>query len=994
MSVPSVLDYARSHGLALDHTAEDLFDALPCSPLVMSEDEAELPEPDFSLFANELLEPKLQISQKGGILLAESIRDPPVVIDWDHFLPDRHRVRKLKIEEPVLVGDHQTDFLRFKRLAASQRNADQYLETCSLISSTSDHDLEKEWDDIQSGNAVRRVENELADERCHTTKEALIHLSCLLKNNLTDETKDEILKGFFPSCEVRSDARRCLVLFDSRQRPRERSVTPTLVQEEHSPEPYVPSSPDLDFPLRSDEHVDLDNLLRQVEREMQETDQIHSDRASDLSPEKFAATKHLLQAARTRPDVKNIYAETIYLSDAGTRQARKRLNRLEFDAPIVSSSSLIERTSEDTTITSSLHSTGSSPLSQQQQEFHSNNPIAPPRADSPDVDDPLYLSLTNGKAESPYSGSLDGLLPCSGFRAVEDEFDNILDQDLPEEFLRLAEVARYEVDAMLEEDKTFAAERLWKHPVPQLDGILISAPWSDHQDNFLASKLDEMSLVPSDEVDSQKDEQLNWQPIPLHLMKLGLDDEIEDNGQLHKWLEPPKTVTKSEQLIYKKPGLRLLDAEEESDDELEEDSDLLTEMRMPPQATVPAKRLEHGFDPQFNLVIKKTCMPRVEDLDRLRPQSSSTSSLGGFSISSALDTFLDLRGGKFKRVAVPESASGTKLELAEDPIEQTQSDENDCVDSRCILASKPLPIPTDSTSGTMKVPRTAEQEIYQDATEDQPQLMKLDRCRTVVIETAILQSYASVVNFLETFGGDRLNIVYGEMNKIGRDHCGSAAPDMILNPMTALILTNVQALSQKSLPGQAAAGQNTVRSRVRNLAQDYHRVLVVITTPNPNPDSASLQAQVDAMATFTGYCASLCGEHTLAVTPTWVISRPDVRTIDEALNKTLWNLICRYAFPETDPTMGAQHVVDAVALTNEESHWEQFLRRAGLNPMAAQIVLGSLRRRGTSEGEHAQGWGLRELVRMLPGERRAMLTEALGSKMTERLDLVLDREWR
>ncbi|ETI20770.1 hypothetical protein G647_07112 [Cladophialophora carrionii CBS 160.54] len=941
MSAPSVLDYARSHGLALDHTAEDLSNSLPCPPLVMFEDEAELPEPDFSLFANELLEPKLQISQKGGILLAESIRDPPVVIDWDHFLPDRHRVRKLKIEEPVLVGDHQADFLRFQRETASHRNADQYLETCSLISSTSDQDLEKEWDDIQSGNAARRVENELADERCHTTKEALIHLSCLLKNNLTDETKDEIIKGFFPSCE----------------KPRARSVTPTLVQEEHSPEPYVPSSPDLDFPLRSDEDVDLDNLLRQVEREMQETDQILSDRASDPSPQKLAATKHLLQAARTRPDVKNIYAETIFLSDAGTRQARKGPNSFGFDVPIVSSSSPIERTSDDTTITSPLHSTDPSPLSQQEQGFHASNTIAPLPADNPERDGPLHLSLTS-------------------------------------EFLRLAEVARHEVAAMLEENKTFAAERLWKHPVPQLDDILIRAPWSDHQDNFLASKLDETTLVPFDEADSQKNEQLNWQPIPSHLMKLGLDDEIEDNGQLHKWLEPPKTVTKSEQLIYKEPGLRLLDTEDESDDELEEDSDLLTEMRMPPQATVPAKRLEHGFDPKFNLVIKKTCIPRVEDLDRLRPESSSTSSLGGFSISSALDTFLDLRGGKFKRVAVPESASGTKLELAEDPIQQTQSDENECVDSRCISASKRLPIPTDSTSGTVKVQPTAEQEVCQDATEDQPQLMKLDRCRTVVIETAILQSYASVVNFLETFGGDRLNIVYRDLNKIGRDHCVSAAPDMILNPTTALILTNLQALSQKGLPGQAAAGQNTVRSRVRNLVKEYHRVLVAITTPNPNPDGASLQAQVDAMATFTGFCASLCGEDTLAVTPLWVIPRPAARTIDEALNKMLWNLICRYAFPETDPTMGAQHVVDAVALTNEESPWEQFLRRAGLNPMAAQVVLESLRRQGTSEGEHARGWSLRELVQMLPEERRAMLTETLGSKMTERLDLVLDREWR
>ncbi|EXJ55221.1 hypothetical protein A1O7_08147 [Cladophialophora yegresii CBS 114405] len=945
----------------------------------MTRDEAGLPEPDFSLFADELLEPKLQISQKGGILLAESIRDPQSVIDWNHILPARHRVRKLKIEEPVLVGDHQTDVLRFYREVASHRNADQFLETCSLTTSTSDQDLEKEWDDIQSGNAARRVEKELADERCHTTKEAQIHLSCLLKNQVTEKSKDEILTSLFPSC----------------QRPRARSVTPVLMQEEDSPEPYVPSSPDLDFPLRSDEHVDLENLLLQIERDMQETDQIHSDRASNISPEKLAASKQLLEAARTKPEVKDTYTETVFPSGAGSRQARKRSNSLELDVPVVSSSSHLEQTSDDTTITPSPHPTDPSPSSQLEQGFHADNTIAPPPADILDMDNPLHPSWTNGTAESPYSDSLDGLLPCSGFNAVEDDLDDVLDRDLPEEFFRLAESARHEVDAMLEKDDTCAAERPSKHPVPQLDDVLISAPWNHRQDEFLVRKLDETRLIPTNKADGQQEEQLNWQPIPLHLMKLGLDDEIEDNGQLHKWLEPPKTVTKSEQLIYKKPGLRLLDMGDESDDELQEDSDLLTEMRKPPLVTIPAKRLEHGLDPKFNLVVKKTCMPRIEDLpDRLRPKSSSATSLGGFSISSALDTFLDLRAGKFKKVAVPQRASGAKLELAEDPIQQTQSEENDCVDALFHSASKILSIPTYSSPSSMGVPAIPDSDDYQHAEEDQPQLMTLEWCRAVVLETGSLQKYASVVNFLETHGGDRLNIVYRDMSRIGWEPCVSAALDMILSPTTALILTNLQALGQKSLPGQAAAGQNLVRSRVLKLAQEYHRVLVVITTPKPNPDGALMQAQVDAMATFTGFCASICSEDSHCVTPIWVNPGPDTRTTGEALNKMAWNLICRHAFPEADPSLGAEHLVDGATLTNEESPWEQFLRRAGLNPMAAQIVLALVRRKDRPEVNLSQQLGLRDLVRMPPEERRAMFTQILGSRMTERLNLVLDREWR
>ncbi|KIW63687.1 hypothetical protein PV04_08670 [Phialophora macrospora] len=978
MSLPSVLEYARAHGLALDRNAEDLLRSLSC-PLIVPEDEAELPEPDFSLFAQELLESRLQLSQKGGTLLAESIRDPCAVIDWSHFLPELHRVRTLKIEEPVLVGDHQTDVLRFRREASSHRNADQLLETCSLISTASEQGVEEEWDDIQSGKAARKVESELEEERCHTTKEALVHLSCLLKTNLTEESKDEILRGLFPSF----------------QKPRARSITPVLMQEEDSPVPYIPSSPNLNFPLRSDEEVDVDNLLLQIESEMQERDQIHSDRASNLSPEKFTATKQLLQAAQTRPDVDlgtDLCAETIFPSFAAGRQPRERLKTLDFDLPMLSSSSFFDPNSDDTADTSKPHTTDSSP-SQPERAFHPDHILAPPPCDVPDNETPVRLSLTNGEVERSHSTSLDENFPYTVLGAEDDELADVLDEDFPEELFRQGESARHDASATLEDDKITPRGGCWKYPVPQLAEVSISAPWENQQDDFLVCELDGMSVIPTDQAGRQKEERLNWQAIPLHLMKLGLKDEVEDNGKLHKWLEPPRTVTKSEQLIFKRPGLRLFDTDDDSVGEAEEDIDLLTEMRKLPPATVPAKRLEHESDSKFNLSVKKACTPRIDDLhERLRSKNGLATSLGGFSTSSALDTFLDLRGGRFKRVAAPQPPAGNELELVEDPIQQTQSEENDYVNTQIVSTSEPLDARIHSTAATIKVPPDLNQEILHGAGEEQAQLTRLEWCRTVVVETAILQRHGSLVNFLETHGNDRLNILYRDMSKIGRDNCVLASPDMILNARTALIFTNLQALSQKSLPGQSTSGQNIVRSRVLKLAQEYDRVLVVITTPSSN--GALLQAQVDAMTTFTGFCASVGSQDGTAVTPIWVTSRGDPRTTGEALNKRAWSLICRYAFPEADPSLSAQLVVNAVTLTNEESLWEQFLRRAGLNTMAAQIVLGTLRGLGVSGGNPGQDWGLRKLVWMLPEERRAAFTETLGSKMSERLNLVLDREWR
>ena len=208
-SAPSVLEYARFHNLAVDHTAEDLLDQLSQSALALTDHETDLPDLDFSSFADHLTEPKLQLSHQGGRLLAESVRAPHHVIDWDLLLPNQHRVRKLKIEEPVITGDHETDIRRIRQHALDDQNLDTILETCSMISSASDESFDDEWRDIESGDAIQKVGRELEDERCHTTKETLIYLSNTLRNNLTDEEKAAVFLDLLPQVKVSSNRAQC-----------------------------------------------------------------------------------------------------------------------------------------------------------------------------------------------------------------------------------------------------------------------------------------------------------------------------------------------------------------------------------------------------------------------------------------------------------------------------------------------------------------------------------------------------------------------------------------------------------------------------------------------------------------------------------------------------------------------------------------------------------------------------------------------------------------
>ncbi|KAJ9602738.1 hypothetical protein H2200_012932 [Cladophialophora chaetospira] len=968
MSAPSVLEYARSHGLAFDHTTENPFDRFSHLPLISSEDDVDLPDPDFSPFVDELSEPKLQLNRRAGTLLAESTRRPHHVISWDDLLPTPHRIRKLKIEEPLLAGDHETDVCRFRRHASSRWEAKHLLEEHNLI--RSEEDFDDEWNNIQSGKAVEQLERELENERCHTTKEALVCLSDVLKNPLTDESKAQILDSFLPPM----------------QKSRARSLTPNLMPEEQSPEPYIPSSPDLDFPFRSDQDVDFDNLLVQIDNEMKEADQICSDEVGGVSLNKV---KHILQEARTMPELKvdDDLANPIFATYPGHRQARKELENLKFDVPILSSSSsFIEELSDAMMRHWTTTPTTSSPT-KPKQPFALNS-LAQNII-------PNSEHQTDGESVEPVSGGIRSasvdVFPLPHFMEPEDdEFGDASDVDISEEIMRLTDTAGREVDVMLDKETVGVPEDCVKHSVPKLDKVSVRPPWRTQREDLLARIFDAISLISTSDADLQKEKNLNWQAIPNTLMRLGVIDRIEEDTMFHKWLQRPSGVTTSEQLISKKPGLRLLNMEDESDIELVEDIDLLVDMQEPITSAVPAKRCEDFLDTSFKVPAKKLCVPRADDTQVMGlSEDNSAAARGSFSTSDALETFLDLRGGKFKKTPLPQPQSAN--ELADDPIQPTQSEAGDELSLCAVPGRHPLHARTNSTATTVLVPSTQDQHACDLGKEDVLQSMELEWSRTVIVETSILQWHRQLINFLESRGNGRLNIVYREMQKIGHDTYASATPDVILNPRTALIFTNMQALNQKSLPGQGTAGHSLVQSRVLKLASEFDRLYVLVSTPKLS--GTMLQARVDTITAFTGFCANLSSDSTITVKPVWAISEPDPQAINEALNLWTWSLVSQHAFPEIEPAQSVQQVLETVALINDETLWERLLRRMGLNPMAAQIVLGCLKELDLHRGNFDQNSGLRRLVQIHPEERREMFADTLGSRVIQRLNDVIDRNW-
>lgn len=106
---PSLIEYARFHGLAESHTVQDIRKCFLTKLLPHVED-TEIPQ--FTMIQVERFppEPKFRLNSKTASLLASCLRPPPAPAQaWPSTLSDYHRLKNLKLEHPVLKTDHASD---------------------------------------------------------------------------------------------------------------------------------------------------------------------------------------------------------------------------------------------------------------------------------------------------------------------------------------------------------------------------------------------------------------------------------------------------------------------------------------------------------------------------------------------------------------------------------------------------------------------------------------------------------------------------------------------------------------------------------------------------------------------------------------------------------------------------------------------------------------------------------------------------------------------
>jgi hypothetical protein len=207
---------------------------------------------------------------------------------------------------------------------------------------------------------------------------------------------------------------------------------------------------------------------------------------------------------------------------------------------------------------------------------------------------------------------------------------------------------------------------------------------------------------------------------------------------------------------------------------------------------------------------------------------------------------------------------------------------------------------------------------------------------------------------------------------------------MILNPKTCLVYTNIQTLGQRGLPGQATATEGQVQKKVLTLTTQYEQIFVVVTM---GINGASIpRSHTDMVTSFTGFCSSL--KDFAIATPIWVMNAIYSEPKGAGIMSWTWLLIVQHAFPLQDPSMQMGRQV--VTFISDETLWEIFLRKAGMNPMAAQVVLSMLHTTDQKEKPGIMRSGLRLFVQLSAQERVDMFSELLGLKVIERINRVLD----
>jgi hypothetical protein len=197
--------------------------------------------------------------------------------------------------------------------------------------------------------------------------------------------------------------------------------------------------------------------------------------------------------------------------------------------------------------------------------------------------------------------------------------------------------------------------------------------------------------------------------------------------------------------------------------------------------------------------------------------------------------------------------------------------------------------------------------------------------------------------------------------------------DIIVSPSTGIILTNIQKIKQKPLPGQKT--KVAIRERLEKVSRRYENLVILVSEAQVDDDTYDLdEHSCQAIGEFVGFTLGL---------PASVIVHV-VGGGDETLSKWIVDSIIQH------------DTSDRTELLDDETHWEIFLRRAGMNAFASQTVIALLKAPDgvdTTSPSKAGMYGLTAFIEMGREQRISRFGRLCGTKLLERVSDLVDTKW-
>ena len=518
----------------------------------------------------------------------------------------------------------------------------------------------------------------------------------------------------------------------------------------------------------------------------------------------------------------------------------------------------------------------------------------------------------------------------------------------------------------IEQEQLQEADTTRRVAVPIMDFTLPTAPWKvalvgPKNENIERrqdpSLIEIKSLQFKDHtwpLNGKIERELQWTPFPTALGKVELQETMLDDGSLIMFLTQP-SCQDMYTLTWKSKGLRILDEIRTSDgEELDEGS---LDDRQDFDSLVRKRRLDLQDDEEVSLVSNS----------RLAKANQAPRSLRGSTVSAldSLENFIHTRTGDVR-------------EMARSAI--------NCTSIKAAIPGQIFNTNQHCSRNYGYDPWT----LFQPALSSSSMVISRD-CQLFIASATLLKDRRLAREIQKKYPAAELierdfSICDCPEKNVSQRNLGPPKEslgtveheaDIMLSPSTGLLWTTLQKVKQRSLPGHVV--QSAIQERVRCVASRYERLIILVNEGRrsgeghrSHPGSGIDSSDLEAIAHFAAFCSSLEDETQMMVSPGGI----------EELSIWIVALMVKHSVPYL-----------GFALVQEETLWEVFLRRAGMNAFAAQVILGKLDEKNMKRRERSD-FGLTAFVKMSEEERFARFEKVLGGrKLLSRISQTIESRW-